>query len=80
MFPHWRIVSKNFEGEILLQYSYIFFYSLFFSLWAGVLPRVMWISIGGFIFLGVYDSAKFYLSKCFGTRAGKTQSTTLNDI
>ncbi|XP_067931951.1 mitochondrial S-adenosylmethionine carrier protein-like [Watersipora subatra] len=33
------------------------------GLWAGVLPRVLWISIGGFIFLGVYDTAKYYLGR-----------------
>lgn len=39
-------------------------YCFFSRLWSGVVPRVMWISIGGFVFLGVYDGAKYYFSKC----------------
>ena len=32
------------------------------GLFRGAIPRVCWISIGGFIFLGVYDSALSYMS------------------
>ena len=32
------------------------------GLFSGAVPRVCWISIGGFIFLGVYDSALVYFS------------------
>ena len=32
------------------------------GLFRGAVPRVCWISIGGFIFLGVYDSALTYMS------------------
>ena len=32
------------------------------GLFSGAVPRVCWISIGGFIFLGVYDSAMVYFS------------------
>lgn len=28
------------------------------SLFAGVVPRMTWISIGGFVFFGVYEKAK----------------------
>lgn len=33
------------------------------GLFAGVLPRVMWISIGGAIFLGAYEKAKIVLTR-----------------
>ena len=29
-----------------------------FSLFAGVVPRVSWIGIGGFVYFGVYDSVR----------------------
>ena len=32
-------------------------------LWAGVAPRVLWIAIGGFIFLGAYDGVKRILTR-----------------
>ena len=32
------------------------------GLFRGAVPRVCWISIGGFIFLGVYDSAQAYMN------------------
>ncbi|KAL8280852.1 hypothetical protein RQP46_006856 [Phenoliferia psychrophenolica] len=31
------------------------------ALWSGVVPRVMWISLGGFVFLGVYEGSKQFL-------------------
>jgi len=34
---------------------------LCFSLYAGVVPRTMWIALGGSIFLGVYDAAQLLL-------------------
>ena len=34
----------------------------YFRLFAGIIPRVLWISIGGAIFLGVYDKAIVVLS------------------
>ena len=35
---------------------------IFSSLFLGVVPRVMWISIGGAIFLGIYDETKIILN------------------
>lgn len=35
------------------------------GLYAGIVPRVMWISIGGAIFLGVYDKVKVICNKHF---------------
>jgi solute carrier family 25 S-adenosylmethionine transporter 26 len=32
------------------------------GLFAGVVPRVMWITIGGGIFFGVYEQAKVFLN------------------
>lgn len=34
----------------------------FKGLFTGLVPRVTWISIGGFIFLGTFDTLKFYLN------------------
>lgn len=28
------------------------------ALWSGIQPRVMWISIGGFVFFGAYETSK----------------------
>ena len=33
-----------------------------FRLFSGIVPRVLWISIGGAIFLGVYDKSRILLS------------------
>lgn len=32
------------------------------ALWSGVQPRVMWISIGGFVFFGAYETFKTFLT------------------
>ncbi|XP_046840780.1 S-adenosylmethionine mitochondrial carrier protein-like [Xenia sp. Carnegie-2017] len=36
-------------------------------LFSGILPRVLWISIGGAIFLGVYDQSKMIISRTIHT-------------
>lgn len=36
--------------------------SVFF---AGIQPRVMWISIGGFFFFGAYEQSKKFIEKVF---------------
>lgn len=36
------------------------------ALWAGVVPRVTWISIGGAVFFGTYEQAKRFLVNRFG--------------
>ena len=36
-----------------------------FSLFAGVVPRTLWIALGGSIFLGVYDAAQLLLRTLF---------------
>lgn len=36
------------------------------ALFAGVVPRVMWISIGGAIFFGAYEEAKRMVRVTFG--------------
>lgn len=33
------------------------------ALFAGVVPRVAWISVGGFVFFGAYEQAKRVLTK-----------------
>eukprot|EP01134_Creolimax_fragrantissima_P006636 CFRG6636T1 len=35
------------------------------KLYAGVVPRTMWITIGGFVFFGVYETGKKYLAPVF---------------
>ena len=35
------------------------------ALWSGVQPRVMWISIGGFVFFGAYETFKTLLNPLF---------------
>lgn len=35
------------------------------AMWSGVQPRVMWISIGGFVFFGAYETFKSLLSPVF---------------
>ncbi|XP_005093221.1 S-adenosylmethionine mitochondrial carrier protein-like [Aplysia californica] len=37
----------------------------FMGLYAGIAPRVMWISIGGSVFLGVYEKVKITLTQMF---------------
>mgnify|MGYP003688134729 CR=1 FL=1 len=37
-------------------------FRVIFSLFAGTVPRMLWITVGGAIFLGVYDKAKLVLS------------------
>uniref|UniRef100_H2Y959 Mitochondrial S-adenosylmethionine carrier protein n=1 Tax=Ciona savignyi TaxID=51511 RepID=H2Y959_CIOSA len=32
------------------------------ALFSGVVPRVIWISVGGFVFLGMYDTTKHFLT------------------
>lgn len=39
------------------------------GLFAGVVPRVMWISVGGAIFLGVYEKVKIWLSSPRGDQS-----------
>ena len=38
----------------------------FFSLFAGFIPRVCWISIGGFVFLGAYEKSTQVFSDWLG--------------
>ena len=51
--------TKRKQCNVFLNVTPIFLYRLF----AGIVPRVLWISIGGAVFLGVYDkSLKIFLS------------------
>ena len=44
--------------------AYTYHYeSVFIRLFAGIVPRVTWISIGGFIFFGAYEKSKEILIK-----------------
>ena len=36
-------------------------------LFSGIIPRMIWLSIGGFVFLGAYDKARTVLLEIFGT-------------
>lgn len=53
-------VCFNHHFYILKNYLMQIFFSL--SLFAGIVPRVMWISVGGFIFFGVYEKSSSMLS------------------
>jgi hypothetical protein len=50
-----RLMSKRHVTINALADQY---YRLSLSWAAGVAPRTMWITIGGFIFFGVYETAK----------------------
>ena len=36
------------------------------ALWKGIQPRVMWITIGGFVFFGAYEEAKSVVAPILG--------------
>ena len=36
------------------------------ALWSGIQPRVLWISIGGFVFFGAYETARSALHPLLG--------------
>lgn len=46
------------KGNILFALRYVYHERGVTGLFAGIVPRVMWISIGGAVFLGVYDKVK----------------------
>lgn len=50
------------RGHILSTLKVIYLEKGFSGLYAGVLPRTIWISFGGAIFLGVYDKARQILT------------------
>jgi solute carrier family 25 S-adenosylmethionine transporter 26 len=50
--------SKPYSSNFITTMSRIAREEGFSTLFRGVLPRIMWISIGGAIFLGVYERAK----------------------
>lgn len=47
---------------------YIHFFSFFlsFRLFAGVIPRTMWISLGGAVFFGIYEKSKNFIQSKMG--------------
>ena len=53
---------KHFWIDFKLKRFNIFF---FFSLFAGIYPRVTMISTGGFIFFGIYEETKKLMLKFF---------------
>lgn len=66
-----KIIAFCFSGIFTLKYNADLFNmlvltlspdSLSLRLFAGVVPRMLWITVGGAIFLGVYDKAKVVLS------------------
>ena len=40
------------------------------GLFAGVVPRTLWISIGGFVFFGVYEKMKIVATSSISSNAG----------
>ena len=55
--------SRIAKGDISYVIRTIYRQEGFRGLFSGVAPRVLWISIGGSIFLGVYEKVKISLSK-----------------
>ncbi|XP_071837250.1 mitochondrial S-adenosylmethionine carrier protein-like isoform X1 [Apostichopus japonicus] len=53
--------SETAKGNVRFALVEVFRQEGFRGLFAGVLPRVMWISIGGAIFLGAYEKVKITL-------------------
>ena len=46
----------------ILEHAWmLWFLLLLCRLFAGVVPRVLWISLGGFVFLGAYEKFSMYL-------------------
>jgi len=54
--------SKLAKGNILLALRHVYAQNGMMGLFAGLGPRVTWISIGGSIFLGVYEKVRIVLS------------------
>ncbi|CAI9715006.1 Hypothetical predicted protein [Octopus vulgaris] len=50
------------SGRIFAALKLIYREKGVFGLYSGIMPRVMWISAGGAIFLGIYDEVKHLLS------------------
>lgn len=53
------------SGSIFLALSTVFRQKGLQGLFAGVVPRTLWIALGGSIFLGVYDAAQLLLRTLF---------------
>ncbi|KAK3102350.1 hypothetical protein FSP39_010726, partial [Pinctada imbricata] len=51
------------KGSILYALKTIYAEKSFTGLFAGIVPRVTWITIGGAVFLGVYDKCKVTLTE-----------------
>jgi len=54
--------SKLAEGSILIALRHVYVQNGIKGLFAGLGPRVTWISIGGSIFLGVYEKVRIVIS------------------
>lgn len=62
--PMAKLVYK--EGGFKGFVYYLFLNLLFFSrLFAGFTPRVVWITLGGYIFFGMYDLSKNFCEDLF---------------
>ncbi|XP_050414562.1 mitochondrial S-adenosylmethionine carrier protein isoform X1 [Patella vulgata] len=53
------------SGNIMVALKEVYLQKGFTGLWAGVAPRVMWISIGGAVFLGVYEKVCIEATKYY---------------
>ncbi|ESO82541.1 hypothetical protein LOTGIDRAFT_169864 [Lottia gigantea] len=61
--------SKIAGGNVFTALKHVCHEKGFQGLYAGVIPRIMWISVGGAIFLGVYEKACIELSKVIGSNS-----------
>ena len=63
-----RIMLAEAKSDLALKNSTVYAIKVVYGergvkgLFAGVVPRVMWITIGGAIFFGVYEEAKVFLN------------------
>ncbi|KAL5015414.1 hypothetical protein ScPMuIL_009684 [Solemya velum] len=57
------------KGKIPYTLKLVFMEKGFKGLYAGIVPRVTWISLGGAIFLGMYDKVKVTLNTIWGPTA-----------
>ncbi len=53
------------KGSIIVALTHVFSERGLSGCFAGMLPRVVWISVGGAIFLGIYDKTKSVCQKLF---------------
>ena len=55
----------------------------FRALWSGIVPRTIWIGMGGFIFFGAYEGSKKFLTQggcCSSLSTNKSEKKDQDDV